>query len=219
MIRLIRSKGIFAVLNIAVMGLLLVPGISLASFVGLTPTVTYSESGFPDLVDNVTVVDPGVELAVGDGSAIGDGIMLDGEFIDIQGSSIVFRIRGDGPTYTGSDCATCQTTGLGPDAHYTLSGFDWGGTQSIGGVTVSLSNIWGVALGSEVFFSPNSISLNLGTLGVGMVGGVSDLGTVTLNVAFAAVPLPAALPLFGTGLAALAGLTWRRRRAGGRQAA
>ncbi|HYA37227.1 MAG TPA: hypothetical protein VEI74_03010 [Candidatus Methylomirabilis sp.] len=216
MIRVIRSKGISAVLTVGVMGLLLVPGITLASFVGQTPTVTYSESPYPDLVDNVTVVDPGIELQFNDGSNIGDGIMLDGESIDIKGSSIVFSIRGDGPAYTGLDCTTCQTTGLGPDARYTLSGFDWGGTQSIGSVTVSLNNIFGVALGSEVFFSPTSISLDIGTLGVGPVSGGPDLGTVTLDVTF--VPLPAALPLFSTGLVALAGIVWRRRGAGGHPA-
>jgi hypothetical protein len=217
MIRVTRIKSISTVLTVGVMGLLLIPSITLASFVGQTPTVTYAESGYSDLVDNVTVVDPGIELQFNDGSNIGNGIMLDGEYIDIKGSSIVFSIRGDGPAYTGSDCATCQTTGLGADAHYTLSGFNWGGSQSIGSVTVTLDNIWGVALGSEVFFSPNSISLDIGTLGVGPVISGPDLGTVTLNVTF--VPLPAALPLFGTGLAALAGLTWRRRRAGVRQTA
>ena len=217
MIRVTRIKRISAAVIVGVMGLMLIPSIALAAFVGQTPTVTYSESGFPDLVDNVTVVDPGIELQFNDGSNIGNGIMLDGEYIDIKGSSIVFSIRGDGPAYTGSGCTNCQTTGLGADAHYTLSGFNWGGTQSIGSVTVSLNNIWGVALGSEVFFSPNSISLDIGTLGVGPVAGGPDLGTVTLNVTF--VPLPAALPLFGTGLAALAGLTWRRRSAGVRQAA
>jgi hypothetical protein len=217
MIQASRIKSISAVLVVSVMGLMLSPSITLAAFIGQMPTVTYSESGFLDLVDNVTVIDPGVEIAFGDASVIGNDIMLDGEFIDIQGSRLVFSIRGEGPAYTGSDCTNCQTTGLGPDAHYTLSGFNWGGTQSIGSVAVTLDNIWGVSLGSEVLFSPTSISLYTGTLGVGPVTGGPDLGTVTLNVTF--VPLPAALPLFGAGLAAFAGLVGRRRRAGVRQAA
>lgn len=216
-----RINSIFVAVIFGAIGPALIPGVTLAAstFIGQTPTVTYSEpsSLLPDLVDNVTVVDPAIEIQFNDGSNIGNGIMLDGEYIDIKNTSIVFSIRGDGPAYTGSGCSNCQTTGLGPDAHYTISGFNWGGTQSIGAITVNTDNIFGVALGSEVFFSPSSVSLNIGTLGVGPVVGGPDIGTVTLNVTF--VPLPAALPLFGTGLAALAGFTWRRRRHSLRRAA
>jgi hypothetical protein len=217
MLRASRNKGFSATIVVGVLGLMLNPGITLASFIGQIPTVTYSESGYPDLVDTVTVVEPGVELAFGDGTAIGDGIMLDGEYIDIKAASIVFSIRGDGPAYTGSGCSNCQTTGLGSDAKYTLSDFNWGGSQTIGNVTVTLDNIWGVALGSEVFFSPTSISLDIGTLGVGPLVNGPDLGTVTLNVSF--VPVPAALPLLLSGLFALGGLGGHLRWAGIHRAA
>ena len=75
-----------------------------------------------ELLDNGVLPNPaafgvavvaGPELAVGDGTEIGNDFMLPGEFIDVGAASIQFGIRGGGaPT----------DTGYGPNARYVISG-------------------------------------------------------------------------------------------------
>jgi hypothetical protein len=176
-------------------------------------TVTFVEPGFTDEVDNVTV-GAGSEIAQGDGSNIGDNILLGGEFIDIGDSSLVYRVRGDGPAHPTPGYST---TGFDPLAYY-LFEFDFGASgDQIVSVAIVLQDVIGVALSSEVFFTDDSLQLYVGTLGVlGDVLGGPDLGTITLNLEIesngppvGAVPEPSSVAALGLGLVALA---WRRYR-------
>ena len=185
----------------------LFPLTSQASLVGQDVTVTFSEpsSGFGDEVDVVTV-GAGAEIIAGDGSNIGDNIFLDFDSINIGSESIVLELQGGG----GFHSTGFSLLGFGPDASYSFTGLNWGVLPGrITGVDVILDNVIGVALGSEVSFTGDSIDLIVGTLGIGEISG-ADFGRVTLNltVDHSPVPLPASLPLFLTGLI----FVWRRFR-------
>lgn len=184
-----------------VLSLLLLSAPAEASLIGRDVTVTFQEPGFDDEQDTVTVLLAGNEIVANDGSNIGNNIMLDGEFIDFQDATIVYEVRGDGPVHP--DDAAYQTTGFDADAQYIFWDLYWGEPGRITGVTVELDNVIGVALASEVFFSPHTVTLRVGTLGVLSQAG-PDLGTITLNLTVDhTVPEPATLALVGLGLLAL----------------
>ena len=175
-----------------------VVGTSLPAQAGLLDVVVdirFEETGFSDVLDSVLVgVDP--EIAFGDGTNIGSGILSFGEQIDFDDFSIEFTIRGDGaPHSTGF-----QTAGFGPDARYVVTGLDFG-PMVIGDIDVTLANVVGVQKGTEVTFTNSSLTLTVGTLGVGEVIGAPDLGTITLGLVL--VPEPSTFLLVGLGLAGL----------------
>jgi hypothetical protein len=186
-----------------------------ASLIGLDVTVTFVEPSFLDTVDTV-VVTAGQEIAAGDLSNIGGGILLGGEFIDIGDSSIVYRVRGDGPPLASP--TGYSTTGFDPLAYY-LFDFDFASAgDQIVGVMIVLQDVIGVEFPTEVAFTGNSVTLLVGTLGVLEVAGGPDLGRITLNLTIestgppgGAVPEPSSFAALGLGLAALA---WYRRRRG-----
>jgi hypothetical protein len=183
-----------------------------ASLIGYNATVTFVEPGNPDAV-NVVTAGAGPEITPADGTDIGDNILLDGEFIDFGDFSIVYRVRGDGADLSGHP--GYQTTGFDPDATYVFSGLTFGPTPyRITGVNVGLANVILVALGSEVTFTDDSVSLRIGTLGVGQVAGGPDLGTITLDlqvepVGGTPVPEPSVFAMLGLGLAAASWHRWR----------
>ena len=174
-------------------------------FTGQAMNVTFQDGVFPDLTDAIVAGNADPDIAYLDGTNIGDGIMLDFEFIDFADTSVTFQLRGDGGVHP---TAGYQTTGLPQDSRYVLSltGADF----SIGSVSVgALTDMIGVAVGSEVTFDAKNIYFDISTLGIKEVTPGADIGSVTLNVEF--VPVPAALPLMLSGLAGLA-LFVRRRR-------
>jgi hypothetical protein len=175
-----------------------------ATLIGQSVTVTFSESGFPDEVDSV-VVGGAAEITAGDASNIGTNILIGGESIDIGAFSITFVLRGDGGPHSSPGY---QTTGFGPDARYVVSGLTFDPPLEIGGVGVTLDNVIGVALGPEVQFTDSSITLVIGTLGVGELPGEFDVGSVTLDLVL--IPEPATIALLGLGLG---GLCMLKRRA------
>ena len=184
-----------------------------ASLIGVDVTVTFVEPGFGDTVDIVTVA-PGQELAEGDATNIGSGIFLEGEFIDIGDSSIVYRVRGDGPPL--SSPPGYSTTGFDPLAHYVFD-FDFGSSgDHIVSVSIVLQDVIGVAFPTELAFTGDSVTLFVGTLGVLGVVEAPDLGTITLNLEIESpgpgspVPEPSSLAALGLGLAALARYRCRR---------
>lgn len=166
-----------------------------ASFIGQSINVTFTELGYADVVDSVFPSTISTEISFGDGTNIGDVIMLDGEFIDFTEDSIILNIRGDGPAHSTSGY---QTTGFTSGASYLFTGFD----MNVASVIFSLDDIVGVDFGSELTYGSDFIQLDISTLGVKQIIGSADLGSITLNVDFA-VPLPASLPLMIFGLAGI----------------
>jgi len=189
--------------SLAVLLLLNFTSASQAAFVftGETIDVSYTEPGV-GLTDAV-VAGTGPEIAYLDGSDIGDGIMLDFEFIDIDDTSVTFNLRGDGPAHPTDGY---QTTGLAGSYTISLTAADFSiSNVSLGTITDTI----GVAVGSEVTFDAGNIYFDISTLGIREITPGADLGTVTLNVEF--VPIPAALPLMLSGLAGLLLLSRRRK--------
>jgi hypothetical protein len=183
-----------------------------ADLIGSTATVTFVEPGFLDAVTIVTV-GAGFEITPADGSEIGDNILLDGEYLDLGALTLTYRVRGDGDPLPGFP--GFFTTGFDPAAMYVFSDLTFGPTPfRITDVDIDLDNVIGVDPGSEVSFTDDSVSLVIGTLGVGELVGGPDLGTIILSLTIEpigptqAVPEPSALAALGLGLAFLA---WRRR--------
>ena len=183
--------------------LLITASTSQAAFVftGQDIDVTYEDS-LGILTDSIIAGNADPDISYLDGSNIGDGIMLDFEFIDFADTSVTFSLRGDGPAHATSGY---QTTGLDGSYTITLTNADF----SIGSVSIGLmTDMIGVELGTEVTFNGSNIFFDISTLGILEVTPGADIGSITLNVEF--VPIPAALPLMLSGLAGLA-LVSRRR--------
>jgi hypothetical protein len=174
--------------------------------------------GIGDLSDTVVIDDPGDGIEFGDGSDIGDQAMIDGEFIRVFESSISFNLFGG-----GADVAPgFLSTGYGASARYVLSDLVDPGVAQIVAVAIVLSDVINVALGSEVFFTADTVTLMLGTLGIAEGG---NLGLVTLNLTLAdiddpgppaPVPEPGTLLLLGSGIAAVFIRARRSARRSGR---
>jgi hypothetical protein len=154
--------------------------------------------------DTVIVVNPGVEITAGDTTNIGSMDLLGGESIDIGPASITYRVRGNGGTDPVDSNYTL--TNFGPGAFFRFSNLE----PEIIGVGITLSNVIGVSLGTQVQFGSDNVELFVGTLGVRHVLSGPDLGTITLNLDLA-VPEPAPPVALVLGLAGLLALRLLRR--------
>jgi len=178
----------------------LYPLASQATLLGQDITITFSEVGFEDLVDTVTVTE-NKEILPFDGSNIGDDILLDFESIDIGSESIVLELQGGGGNHSIDGYSIL---GFDTNTFYLFEGLNWGGIPGkITGVTIDLVDIIGVDENTDpiVEFTNESVKLFIGTLGIKETAGV-DVGTITLDltVEHSPVPLPASLPLFLSAL-------------------
>jgi len=182
--------------------LLLCSSIAQASFIftGQSIDVDYVGSDFAIATDTITAGDNDPDIAYGDSTHIGSGLMLDDESIDFDDTSITFNIRGDGPTYSPG----YQTTGLLGSYVLSIESLAFSIDSLVIGSAVNVTDL---DL-TDITWDSKHIYFDLSDFGIGQIAGDADLATVRLDVTL--VPVPAALPLFLSGIAGLALL--RRRR-------
>lgn len=170
-----------------------------ATLIGKSVGVTLTDGGSLAASD-VVVVGAGPEIMPGDGSNVG-AFLLPNESVDLGALTIdVFLEEG----------APDGTTGYGPGTRYLFSNLSFlDPSLIVSGVIVSLENITGVALGSQVTFGSDFVSLWIDTLVIGDIPAAVDVGRVSLTLETAVVPEPGTALLLASGLALLAS----RRRA------
>jgi len=192
-----RRAGLGA---IAILVPLLLPAASRASLVGESISVALTDAGALDLSQGVVVV-AGPEITPGDGSQIG-GVLLPNESVDIGDSAITVSLE-EGNANHG--------TGFPAGTRYVFSGLYFGPNTGIVDVDVQLDNVSGVSLGSEVTFTPSSVTLFVDDLTIGSVPNAVDVGDVTLSLM---LPEPGA----GSASAVAVAAVLARGRRGARRA-
>ena len=171
-----------------------------ASLVG-SALVRLTDGAALDASDTVAIR-AGVEISAGDGSNIG-AVLLPSESLDLGELQIeVFLEEG----------ATDGTTGYPAGTEIVFSNLDFGDPPfEIVDVGVEVVNISGIALGSGIAFTADSVSVRVDTLGIGEIPGAIDVGTIRLTLIVEPVPEPGEFSLALAGMAALAGRRAVRR--------
>lgn len=189
------------------------PQLSHASLIGQSVTVTYQEDTPFSSSDTVTV-GADVEISSSDTSKnlTHDSILLDGDFIDINATSIVIQLSGG-----GADMGSGYTNAgfnLFPGARFKFTGFSFA-PDVLSGVGLVLTNAIGLT-DADVSFTANSLTLNnLGNLGI-LGSTVGNHGQIALNLQTqpAPVPVPGMLPLFTACLAGFGVMARRQKKSG-----
>jgi hypothetical protein len=126
--------------------------------------------------------------------------------------SVVMTIAGTGPTFNPS-----IPTGWEAGASTTVTD-NLGGTSSFAVSTSDFPGVYRETFGGLLLASilPNTLDISTSSFAyiLGGLGTVSYSINISLPSGAYVTPLPAALPLFATGLGALALLGWHRRRKG-----
>jgi hypothetical protein len=185
-------SGRWTSLLCAALLLTLVSDAAHATLIGQNVSVTLTDGGALDAAGAV-LVGAGAEVAPGDGSSIG-ALMLPNESIDLGAFTIEIVLE---------EGAADGTTGYPAGTHYLFSDLSFSDPSLfISGVSLARVNVTGVALGSEVGFGSDFVSLLVDTLVIGDIPGV-DVGKLTLTLEVS-VPEPAALALLAGACAACA---------------
>ncbi len=164
-----------------------------ATMIGKTVGVTLTDGGSLNASDSV-VVGSGPEITPGDGSSVG-ALLLPNETVDLAALTIDLVLE---------EGAANGTTGYGPGTRYLFSNLSFlDPSLVVSGVTISLVNVTGVVLGSQVTFGPDFVSLLIDTLVIGDIPNAVDVGRVTLTLQ-TAVPEPDTAVLVACGLGVLA---------------
>ena len=172
---------------------LFLAGAAHATLIGQSVGVTLTDGASLNASD-VVVVGVGPEISPGDGSNVG-ALLLPNESIDFGAFTIAVLLE---------EGAANGTTGYGPGTHYLFSNLSFQDpTLIISGVILSLENITGVALGSQVTFGSDFVSLSIDSLVIGDIPNAVDTGRVTLTLE-TVVPEPGTALLLASGLAVLA---------------
>ncbi len=156
----------------------------------------------------------GGSIESGDSTNIGSTVLLLGEFINVNTTSLVYNVLGG---ILPCPIANYSCTGYGTGAVYTFSDIQFSNPQDyIENVTAVLTNAT-YASGPGFSFTGNSVTMDVGYGQLGTISnnnGNQDFGTVELDLTIGQhpVPLPATLPILSSGLAMCAWLAGRRRR-------
>ena len=140
----------------------------------------------------------GKEIFAGNPTNIGSSnIPLNNEYIDAQPNDRIVL---------GLEAGAGANTGYGTGANYLFSNFGFSSPSLVTGVTVSLDNISGVALGNQVVFGNGSIRVFVDTLTIpafkDACHGV-QCGTITLDLTVSQVPETATYAVLAIGLGVL----------------
>jgi hypothetical protein len=164
-----------------------------ASLIGQTLGVRLTDGGSLDVSDSV-LAGAGPELTPGDGSDIGV-LLLPSEAIDFSAFAIEITLE---------EGTSGGTTGYPAGTRYVFSDLSFcDPLMVISGVAIGLDNVSGVALGSEVLFTQDSVTLYIDDLVIGEIPNAVDVGSVTLSLAVTVIPEPGTLALLALGLVAL----------------
>jgi len=119
---------------------------------------------------------------------------------------------------TGLDPTTAVLTGAwGTDNQglsIFLNGFDTGVAPLLGVITANFASLTNFVISSGFISGLNTLKFNIEDNGVqaGFRAALSGTADVDSQSTVGVVPLPAALPLYGTGLAIMGFIGWRRKR-------
>jgi PEP-CTERM motif len=178
--------------------------------VTLSDPLNFPDLGLPLAISDTVTVGADREIFatnptnIGQATVFGSFLLLTNDYVDAQdGDRIVL----------GLEAGAGDTTGYGPDAYYSFSGFHFSSPAIVTGISSPIFN--GITpLDGQVSFSGGALKILIGnlTFPVSQCAGGGSCGTITIDLQVQAVPEPGAYALLGVGLIGL--MVVGRRRIG-----